>query len=702
MPNRSKTDIVERVKLLEEEVYPSGTNTPDTATAGEDGKLDLVNTGEIDIGKLVSALDVSGYDITGVGELESDSLNTERINNAHRIDAENADNTGNDAVDSVFSNVLSDADEGDIIEFGEGTYRFEEQHIIQKTVHMDARDAVFIDDRDDDPDGSDNSSPYELIGWRGSSTDVTTLASATKIGDVEVDVANAGGISEGDYIQIHEDLPGGENNGGVARMYQNAEVLGINNGTLTLAQNVQFSYSTSATVSVTEYLSPIVIGLTIEGNPEVDGTGAGSINFTLCRDTLAMNNTFQGYGKTSVKYTQSWGCLDLNTVAHDPRDDTSQWGEGIQLYQSEGITLVNPKVYKCRRGIDLPASHNITVIRPHITDFNISGLGDHEQRADSVSVTGGFIGATNDGSGGTRNFNVADNSHDWSIRGTRLFVGSAGIAHDGKNLDASVKVAGFMGRSDGESYATNISGNDAEVSLHCDVPTLKENCGLALISGGASRVGIGLKGSIDSYNNPENIVWVRDSSDVEIEGNLRVGDMTDASSLIRIDSTDDSVYVSLRAEGSNLSGASLIGARADVTFRDCHLGGVGGFNEDPTSITLLNSEFEGDVARNPDKLHVSNCTINGGLSSSTANGSVEDTDVTGAVTFTSDGVKWDGVIAGGPLGGTDIGSLTGQDEGDVSRADGTDANATTDELFILKFGGDWQSLADPTTTITPS
>lgn len=79
MPNRSKTDIVERVKLLEEEVYPSGTNTPDTATAGEDGKLDLVNTGEIDIGKLVSALDVSGYDITGVGELESDSLNTGKI-----------------------------------------------------------------------------------------------------------------------------------------------------------------------------------------------------------------------------------------------------------------------------------------------------------------------------------------------------------------------------------------------------------------------------------------------------------------------------------------------------------------------------------------------------------------------------------------------------------------------------------------------
>lgn len=47
MPNRSKTDIVERVKLLEEEVYPSGTNTPDTATAGEDGKLDLVNTGHL-------------------------------------------------------------------------------------------------------------------------------------------------------------------------------------------------------------------------------------------------------------------------------------------------------------------------------------------------------------------------------------------------------------------------------------------------------------------------------------------------------------------------------------------------------------------------------------------------------------------------------------------------------------------------------
>lgn len=60
------------------------------------------------------------------------------------------------------------------------------------------------------------------------------------------------------------------------------------------------------------------------------------------------------------------------------------------------------------------------------------------------------------------------------------------------------------------------------------------------------------------------------------------------------------------------------------------------------------------------------------------------------------------IIAGGPFGGTDIGSLTGASEGDIARADGTNASATADELFILKSSGDWQSIADPTTTITPS
>jgi len=62
--------------------------------------------------------------------------------------------------------------------------------------------------------------------------------------------------------------------------------------------------------------------------------------------------------------------------------------------------------------------------------------------------------------------------------------------------------------------------------------------------------------------------------------------------------------------------------------------------------------------------------------------------------------KWDGIIFGGPLGGTDIGSVTGADEGDLARADGTTGDA--DALYIRTPNGDWQALHDPTATITPA
>lgn len=53
MPNRSKRDIVDRIKLLEEEVYPDGVNTPEVATAGESGGLESVNTDEAVNGQAV-------------------------------------------------------------------------------------------------------------------------------------------------------------------------------------------------------------------------------------------------------------------------------------------------------------------------------------------------------------------------------------------------------------------------------------------------------------------------------------------------------------------------------------------------------------------------------------------------------------------------------------------------------------------------
>jgi len=72
----------------------------------------------------------------------------------------------------------------------------------------------------------------------------------------------------------------------------------------------------------------------------------------------------------------------------------------------------------------------------------------------------------------------------------------------------------------------------------------------------------------------------------------------------------------------------------------------------------------------------------------------------GIVSTGVDWVKANGIIGGGRIGGNDIGSLTGPEEGDLARADGT--TATANEVFIRLANGDWQSLADPTNVITPT
>ncbi|MFC5970060.1 right-handed parallel beta-helix repeat-containing protein [Halomarina salina] len=71
----------------------------------------------------------------------------------------------------------------------------------------------------------------------------------------------------------------------------------------------------------------------------------------------------------------------------------------------------------------------------------------------------------------------------------------------------------------------------------------------------------------------------------------------------------------------------------------------------------------------------------------------------GSLTDNGTRTRWNGVIGGGPLGGTDIGSLTGASAGDEALADGT--TATTPYTQWTFNGAEWV-LADGSSTITPA
>lgn len=107
-----------------------------------------------------------------------------------------------------------------------------------------------------------------------------------------------------------------------------------------------------------------------------------------------------------------------------------------------------------------------------------------------------------------------------------------------------------------------------------------------------------------------------------------------------------------------------------------------------------------DLRINNDSNTLACCHFHGDVEVAGNDNYFHQCEVDGAISNTGARTRWNGVIGGGPLGGTDIGSLTGANAGDVAMAGGTTAT-NADTLWILKSNGDWQRV-DGGATITPA
>ena len=152
----------------------------------------------------------------------------------------------------------------------------------------------------------------------------------------------------------------------------------------------------------------------------------------------------------------------------------------------------------------------------------------------------------------------------------------------------------------------------------------------------------------------------------------------------------DNLYIAPWVESNGNRGMLLQGTRPRVihpTLWDNN--GGGGDTQGIRVVGCDRSVVTGPLGGNDDMVVASG-----------ADNRVDNVSPSNVIADNATRTRWDGIIAGGPSGGTDIGSVTGASEGDLARGDGTTGSA--DAVYILKSTGDWQALHDPATTITPS
>jgi hypothetical protein len=238
-----------------------------------------------------------------------------------------------------------------------------------------------------------------------------------------------------------------------------------------------------------------------------------------------------------------------------------------------------------------------------------------------------------------------------------------GILLQGRRIDASNIYAN----------GNDLSGIDIRLPVQMSNVIARDN-GADTNQNNSNRSGIYLRDQADGSHLSN--IWLVDDAGTQVAGLWTLG------------STTDIQITNAHAEGNTTYGFKINGSRHHLSGFSATNNDLRGLNISGTNHVIENGYASGnsgdDIVVDGTDIRFRNVQF----------GSIDVSPATRP--------RWDGVIYGGPLGGTDIGSLTGAYEGDIARSDGTDGSAAADEMFILKANGDWQSIADPTTTITPS
>ncbi|MEM4780742.1 MAG: hypothetical protein QXG03_04165 [Halalkalicoccus sp.] len=393
--------------------------------------------------------------------------------------AENVGLDEDDRCDDLMREVIAFASEGDKIRFRDGRFRLHDLHVMRKSLVIEGENATL-------DFGDSGGLHFRGSHYNGADPETTTVPTGSiRKGERSVNTEGTSGFSDGDYVLIETGYSSWSDQHplrtGSDYKCQVASVEYVSGSWFVLDQSTQTSFDMgfdggSHAVEI-HHLDPLEKPVFRDLN-----TVGGEIPLRM---ECAVNGRFENcdvtdYENYGHRVDYCLGTVYDNPVVTKPRGRGSAQGEALQVAHSTDTTINNPRVHKCRRGIDFAnGCFEVEVNNPYITGASMHAISTHggSAAAGNIYVDGGVIEAdSRDGDSGEyywgNGFSFSSACESAKIHGTTIRATRSAISARADALTATGIVVESVRKSvgsgnetlDDEPIAVRFSGGKANIS----------------------------------------------------------------------------------------------------------------------------------------------------------------------------------------------------------------------------------------------
>lgn len=375
--------------------------------------------------------------------------------------AENVGLDEGDRCDDLLEDVIGCAETGDKIRFRDGTFRLDDLHVVRKSLVVEGENATL-------DFGDSGGLHFRGSHYNGASPETTTVpAGSIRKGERSVNTEGTSGFSDGDYVLIETG-------------YTNwSDQHPLRTGSNYKCQVASIEY-TSGSWFVLDQATQTYFDMGFDGgkheievhrlepleNPVFRNlkTVGGEIPLRMecCVNGRFENCEVRNYENYAHRVDYCLGTVYDNPVATNPKGRKSAQGEALQVAHSTDTTINNPRVHKCRRGIDFANGvFEVEINNPYITGVSMHAISTHggSATAGNIYVDGGVLEAdSRDGDSGEyywgNGISLSRACESAKINGTTIRATRSAISANAHALTATGIVIESVRKSVGSANET--------------------------------------------------------------------------------------------------------------------------------------------------------------------------------------------------------------------------------------------------------
>lgn len=482
-----------------------------------------------------------------------------------------ADPSGGSTSDSAFSSAVSDANAHDTVLFYDGTFLLENYHDISKPLTIKCAGAELKLTKT----ASSGSARAQIRFMGGGVQAQASISSTTPAGSRTIPVADASIFSSGDSVLLMNaeysyevDTPS---------QFATVESADTTNGNIVIDSATDHDFSgTAHRVSLIE--SPRFVNVSTFGGGDIP------ILFRWCEDARYDRCEVTEYLQTPLAAVDCYKPKWYDVEAYNPLSRGSGEGEAVCLYRTTDAYVESPRIYDCRRGVDIAwGCTNSQIIDPVVKSFSISAISVHQSNVGGdVRIVGGKLVADPDGLTG-HGITGSPNETTISVQGTDIITRRSGIHASGVTKISDVTIS--PGETVSSGVGLQISGGPVQADgIIIDDPDGRLNQAISVTSGSRPIRGVDIDARI-RYN-ADNAVYFETAGnpieDVDLSGTIQ-SDSTAPDQAVFFYSADgafDNIDYSMDILNHAEYGIRLDGGTKNGEFRihdavfDCDPGGV--------------------------------------------------------------------------------------------------------------------------------